>query len=111
MLTEIKIKHHYAHVSQDFMKVKEFVLIVLINVKNVLQRQSVLYVLETENPYLLVIVHMENTMLMVKLTALLVVINVKLVLMNGHVPSVMDQTEIQHPIVTVLQDIMKTQLI
>jgi len=89
----------------------EFVLIVIINVKNVLQILSVLYVLETVNPYLLVIVHMENTMLMEKQTAHLAVTNAKLVLMNGPVPSVMDQTEIQHQIVTVLQDIMKTQLI
>lgn len=37
--------------------------------------------------------------------------NVKLAMMNGLVPYVMDQTEIPHLIVTVLQDIMKTQLI
>lgn len=110
MKTEIKIKHHYAHVSQDFMNQMEFVLIVLINVTNVLQILSVLYVPATVNPYLLVIVHMEN-MMMVKHAVELVVINAKLVLINGPVPFVVDQTEIQHQIVTVLQDIMKTQLI
>lgn len=37
--------------------------------------------------------------------------NVELVLMNGLVPYVMEITELPHLIVTVLQDIMKIQMI
>jgi len=48
--------------------------------------------------------------MMGKLIAKNVDTNVKLVMTNGLVPSVLDQTEIPHLIVTVLQDIMKTQI-
>lgn len=98
------------HVSQDSMKKMEFVLIVHINVTNVHQPKFVPFVLETVYHYPLVTVHTENLM-MVPRTVKNVDTNVKLVMMNGLVPYVLDQTETPPLIVTVLQDIMKTQLI
>lgn len=107
--TEIKIKHHYVHVSQDIMNQMEFVLNAHINVKNVHQPISVLYVPETEKHYLHVLVNTDN-MMTVKPIVKNVVINVKPVMTNGLVLSVPDQTENPHQLVTVHQDIMKTQL-
>lgn len=55
-------------------------------------------------------VHTDNTM-MEQIGVKNAATNVKLVLMKIPVQYVQDHTEILHQIVTVLQDIMKTQLI